>query len=349
MSADFWAGYVSGAVSILVGNPLDLIKTRLQAVGQHINPDSATPSTGSNAVPSTTSSRIHNGSNPLPLRSLPTSTNPVVAIDRWTSFARGAAAPILGYGALNALLFVTYNRSLALLNPGLGEAGDDRAPAAWSIWTAGALGGLATFVVSAPTELVKCRAQVSSPPQSSWAVVRNIWTTAGFRGLYLGGTTTALRDAVGYGFYFWSYELSKNALAKETDTSREEAMKVLLCGGFAGVVTWASIFPLDVIKTRMQTWEPGRNLIATFEGDRRPLLSQQDQTQNNSKNASTSAASASTQTPSRPSAWQIAHHAYRTEGLRVFFRGLGVCSVRAFIVNAVQWTIYEWMMKVLTL
>lgn len=31
MSADFWAGYVSGAVGIIIGNPLDLIKTRLQA------------------------------------------------------------------------------------------------------------------------------------------------------------------------------------------------------------------------------------------------------------------------------------------------------------------------------
>lgn len=31
MSADFWAGYVSGAIGIAIGNPLDLIKVRLQA------------------------------------------------------------------------------------------------------------------------------------------------------------------------------------------------------------------------------------------------------------------------------------------------------------------------------
>ena len=30
MSADFWAGYVSGAAGILVGNPLDIVKVRLQ-------------------------------------------------------------------------------------------------------------------------------------------------------------------------------------------------------------------------------------------------------------------------------------------------------------------------------
>jgi solute carrier family 25 carnitine/acylcarnitine transporter 20/29 len=31
MSADFWAGYISGAAGIIIGNPLDLVKTRLQA------------------------------------------------------------------------------------------------------------------------------------------------------------------------------------------------------------------------------------------------------------------------------------------------------------------------------
>jgi solute carrier family 25 (mitochondrial carnitine/acylcarnitine transporter), member 20/29 len=34
MSSDFWAGYISGAAGICVGNPLDVVKVQLQA-GQH--------------------------------------------------------------------------------------------------------------------------------------------------------------------------------------------------------------------------------------------------------------------------------------------------------------------------
>jgi hypothetical protein len=30
MAADFWAGYISGAAGIIVGNPLDIVKVRLQ-------------------------------------------------------------------------------------------------------------------------------------------------------------------------------------------------------------------------------------------------------------------------------------------------------------------------------
>jgi solute carrier family 25 carnitine/acylcarnitine transporter 20/29 len=31
MSADFWAGYISGAVGVLIGNPLDIVKVQLQS------------------------------------------------------------------------------------------------------------------------------------------------------------------------------------------------------------------------------------------------------------------------------------------------------------------------------
>ncbi|KAI9840894.1 MAG: hypothetical protein M1837_001221 [Sclerophora amabilis] len=161
MSADFWAGYISGAAGIIIGNPLDLIKVRLQA-GQS------------------------------------TATSDGSQVDRFRNLGtlvKGAAAPILGYGALNALLFMSYNRTLI----GLGDEASNPT-SAWKIWLAGATGGLATWVVSAPTELVKCRAQVSSHEQSSWTIARDIFKSGGIKGLYVGGVVTSLRDSIGYGF-----------------------------------------------------------------------------------------------------------------------------------------------------
>ncbi|KAK7727456.1 hypothetical protein SLS57_002928 [Botryosphaeria dothidea] len=182
MSADFWAGYLSGAAGIIIGNPLDLVKTRLQAGPQ------TTPAGGD----------------------APASVN-------WRNagnYLRGATAPILGYGALNAILFVSYNRSLSLL----GER-DFSAPTSLTrVFLAGAIGGFATFVVSAPTELVKCRAQVydsmprlraQSPREavsrdagkvSSWTVAKETWKAEGMKGFYHGGVVTGVRDAVGYAF-----------------------------------------------------------------------------------------------------------------------------------------------------
>jgi solute carrier family 25 carnitine/acylcarnitine transporter 20/29 len=255
-------------------------------------------------------------------------------------FTIGATAPILGYGALNALLFVSYNRTLTLL----GE--DYVSPISLpKIWTAGAAGGLATFIVSAPTELIKCRTQVSAPTnspgnQTSLAIAKEIWARNGLRGLYFGGGITSVRDAVGYGFYFWSYEICKRMLkSEEEDTPRIAGAKVLLAGGIAGVVTWASIFPLDVIKTRVQTQpfafpigSPAASRPATPE--RQALIANDQPAKSNAVHR-------------RKGAIEIAKLVYQNEGMAVFFRGLGICSVRAFVVNAVQWAVYEWLMEIL--
>lgn len=286
MSADFWAGYLSGAIGILIGNPLDLVKVRLQASNEPSGPR-------------------------------PTASSYTRHFQSRASLVTGTAAPVVGYGALNALLFVSYNRSNEALNSVLRTSSS-----LWATWAAGAMGGLATWVVSTPTELIKCRAQVASTPSSSWAITKQIWQTEGLRGLYFGGRVTALRDSIGYGFYFWSYELSSrwlsNGRSEEAAGWGENAAKVLFCGGLAGVVTWASVFPLDVIKTRVQT-QIAQPVMAPLLGG--PAVGH-----------------------SRLGAVEIARQAYAEAGWQVFFRGLAVCSIRAFVVNAVQWAVYEWVM-----
>jgi len=100
------------------------------------------------------------------------------------------------------------------------------------------VGGLATWIVSAPTEVVKCRVQVRAgwaggsgndrvdgsgndrvgasgverrgigvgvgeggrQGGSSWQVAKELWRRGGIRALYWGGGVTSVRDAVGYGF-----------------------------------------------------------------------------------------------------------------------------------------------------
>ncbi|OAP58528.1 hypothetical protein AYL99_07618 [Fonsecaea erecta] len=290
MSADFWASYISGALGILVGNRLDVLKVAAQAGTSGVLADSTLQ---------------------------PESDR---RLRRVTGLFRGAAAPVLGYGALNSILFMTFNRSLKLMDPSIFDytklAGVDLS----KIWVAGAIGGLATFVVSAPSELIKCRAQLIVDGQgSSYGVFKEIWKSGGLRGLYYGGTITAVRDAVGYGWYFWSYELTKRLLlSRQADPfASPTATEVLVSGGIAGVVTWVSIYPLDIIKTRLQT-QPS----STAEYQR--LL----------PGASVAAHQAKT-------TLTIAREIWQTSGVGGFYRGVGICSLRAFIVNAVQWYAYE--------
>ncbi|KAL2869866.1 putative mitochondrial carrier protein [Aspergillus lucknowensis] len=99
--------------------------------------------------------------------------------------------------------------------------------------------------------------------------------------------------------------------SREDESANILALKVLLCGGIAGIVTWASVFPLDMVKTRMQA-----NTIEAY-AEARPLL--QSQASRRHLNSVT-----------------LAREIYHKEGLTPFYRGLGVCSLRAFVVNAAQ-------------
>ena len=229
----------------------------------------------------------------------------------------------------------------------------------WAHFTSGCLAGLATFVISAPTEVVKCRAQVPSSSgnhqrTTSWQIAQDLWHERGVRGFYHGGVVTALRDGIGYGFYYLTYEFSKDlwdrmlvpasSQDQQQAQSSSSAVKILVCGGIAGVATWASIFPLDVIKTRVQTQE-----LTVAHSLQRGGASQRHMTSNEGSPLISSTLNRSAQGPAAPrkGAWAIARLAFRDGGLRVFFRGIGVCCARAFVVNAVQWSVYEEAMKVI--
>lgn len=80
---------------------------------------------------------------------------------------------------------------------------------------------------------------------------------------------------------------------------------------------------IDAMKTRVQTWD----LICASQTSQQrleaePLLPSQ-----------------SAAVGKRPSTYRIAKDAYAAEFVGVFFRGLGICSARAFFVNAVQWAV----------
>ena len=86
------------------------------------------------------------------------------------------------------------------------------------------------------------------------------------------------------------------------------AIKALLCGGIAGCVTWLSIYPLDVIKTRVQT-QPH-----VLEAPLLPAAAA----------GGCGGGGGGGGGGENFGAWGCAKNAYREGGVKVFFNGLGV-------------------------
>jgi len=77
----------------------------------------------------------------------------------------------------------------------------------------------------------------------------NIYRQYGFRKLYLGFNVTMLRESF-LGIYFGTYDYFMSFFREKGKVSK---LGSLLSGGLAGVATWSVMYPVDYIKTRIQS------------------------------------------------------------------------------------------------
>ncbi|KAF6057988.1 Mitochondrial carrier family protein [Candida parapsilosis] len=152
------------------------------------------------------------------------------------------------------------------------------------------MGGIAQVLVGQPFDCVKVRLQ--SAPEGTYNgaldVIKQLIKNEGFAGFYKGTLTplvgvgacvsvqfsvnefmkrymtksfmesrpTLVRESVGLGIYFATYEaLIANDLKKHPGLTRAEIKPWKLCmyGGLSGYTLWISIYPVDVIKSKLQT------------------------------------------------------------------------------------------------
>lgn len=112
-------------------------------------------------------------------------------------------------------------------------------------------------------------------------------------GMYRGLPTQALRDIPASIAYFLIYEFLIYHGVKNF-SNVSATLQSFVFGGVAGVVSWALIMPFDVMKSRIQA-DSDRKLYSGF--------------------------------------WDCVVKSYRSNGVKIFFRGLSMTSLRAFPVN----------------
>ena len=76
----------------------------------------------------------------------------------------------------------------------------------------------------------------------------NIYRQYGIRKLYLGLNSTILRESF-LGVYFGTYDFCTSFFRTDGKVSK---IGSFLSGGLAGMATWASLFPVDLVKTKVQ-------------------------------------------------------------------------------------------------
>lgn len=170
----------------------------------------------------------------------------------------------------------------------------------------------ATAAVTAPAAVSAagggvCAAAPAPAYSGTIDCARQIYRSGGIRGLYVGWWATVWRDAPAYAAWFVAYDgvrvllTPADELAAGTPTATRTA---LLAGSVAGIATWVSTYPFDVIKSVIQTAPPGTP-------------------------------------PAQLRIVAVARAKYSQHGARFFFRGLAPTLLRAVPVSAVTFYVYE--------
>ncbi|KCV70556.1 hypothetical protein H696_02902 [Fonticula alba] len=183
------------------------------------------------------------------------------------------SSPVVGVGLINAILFGVYGHTLRLLADENDNyaMGDDSAAPVSHIFVAGSVAGLVNTIIASPLELGKIQAQnqlntaEGAAFRGPLACLQDIYRARGLAGCMRGFTATILRETPSYGAYFAAYAVLCRAMTPEGASVRDLGWgKLLLAGGMAGMAGWLSTYPIDVVKTRMQSAE-GLVYKNTFE------------------------------------------------------------------------------------
>ncbi len=323
-SRQFIAGSVAGCVGQCVGHPLDSIKVVMQTATS-----GAGKSSNERMALSAYQSAVEMYHSPYGLR----------------SFFRGLSLPLMTKAVEQSVGFGIKGAVGTLLAPTL-TANDEGQPRhgglvlndSYRAGISGSVAGACTAMLLTPVYLVKVQLQatttivaMSSASSSSTIgslkgpieAIKATVSRLGWKGLYTGALPTLLGSSIGYGFRFATYDKTVSWVCNKYEESLDgsttnvnfrttKILSIVLGGGFAGMATWLSHFPLDLVANKMMA----EVVLSSHSGGSSP------------------------QTKKKGMVAQF-RSIYVEQGWKGYFRGLGPCLLRAFPVNAAIFLSYE--------
>jgi len=166
------------------------------------------------------------------------------------AFYKGLGPPLLGEAVLNSIWFGTFASVSTFLQS---DRNVDLTFAQGCL--AGAASGVTGSLVYSPIDLIKVRTQMSMERghqrKKPLQIIKQIYTEEGLGGFTRGLGATILREVPSMALYFGLYTSLKQLLTPSN--GHIPVWGQILAGGTAGAMSWASIYPIDVVKTRLQT------------------------------------------------------------------------------------------------
>ncbi|XP_020251396.1 calcium-binding mitochondrial carrier protein SCaMC-1-like [Asparagus officinalis] len=121
---------------------------------------------------------------------------------------------------------------------------------------AGGVAGATSRTATAPLDRLKVVMQVQTKKTKIIPAIKDIWKDGRFLGFFRGNGLNVMKVAPESAIRFYMYEMLKTAIVNARGEEKNDigASGRLIAGGFAGAIAQTAIYPMDLVKTRLQTY-----------------------------------------------------------------------------------------------
>ena len=225
------AGGAGACCAVLVTNPIEVVKVRLQMQGE------GTRLAGKEKLGTVASVRQ------------------IVTREGLSGLYKGTASSLVREATFATYRFGAFLPSKRAVYALTGGGSPDETVSFWRDLVSGAVVGAMGSAIANPMDLIKIRMQAAADGArytGPWAATQQILSAEGIRGLYSGVAVTAQRAAVGNASQLASYvsvkDLVQRHVRKENDIFTH-TMSAFGAGFFASIC----LLPLDTARTRLMT------------------------------------------------------------------------------------------------
>lgn len=224
---DLFAGTIGGIAQVLVGQPFDTVKVRLQSAPEG----------------------TYSGAGDV-IKQLMKNEGP-------KGFYKGTLTPLIGVGACVSVQFSVNEFMKRYYDNKL----NGQPLSLLQFFNCGAVAGFANGFLASPIEHIRIRLQTQTGLVKQFNgpidCLSKIYKQNGLSlGIFKGLAPTLFRESVGLGIYFATYEaLIARELGLNKAIQRKDipGWKLCLFGGLSGYTLWIGIYPVDVLKSKLQT------------------------------------------------------------------------------------------------
>ena len=156
---------------------------------------------------------------------------------------RGGAPLVLGGGLMRSAQFGVSSACMKLYDQFVGTEHKNQPKSLYLVFATGIMGGLGRGLIEAPFEYIKVRRQIDS----SWK----------FSEMYKGSGATVLRNCLLFGSFVVYVDVGNRIIPG--------GMSPFMSGSICATLAWMTVWPLDVLKSRLQSGKyEGQGIAAVF-------------------------------------------------------------------------------------